>query len=130
MSTLKPVDRMYLEGLFEMGGGYVLSFSNATFEDFIRVSTGEEIYSDTYNGSGDSKANRLRAFWDTAPNDKVAALLDDLRTMMIDNERITSDGPDAARLQGICSDLRGQRGLESGGSRRVLQRAYPPTRRS
>ena len=114
MSTLKPVDRMYLEHLFEMGGGYVLSFSNATFEDFIRGSTGEDIYSDAYSGNGDSKANRLRTFWNTAPDAKVAALLVDLLTLMIDNEKITSDGPEAARVKGIAADLRGQPGASPG----------------
>jgi TIR domain-containing protein len=114
MSTLKPVDRMYLERLFEMGSGYVLSFSNATFEDFIRGSTGEDIYSDAYSDNGESKANRLRAFRNTAPNDKVAALLVDLRTLMIDNEKVTNDGPEAARLEGIIADLGGQRSVTPG----------------
>jgi hypothetical protein len=99
---------MYLERLLEMGGGYVLSFSNATFEDFVRASTGEEIYSDAYSGNGDSKANRLRAFWNTAPDAKLAALLVDLLTLMIDNEKITSDGPEAARVKEIIADLGGQ----------------------
>ena len=109
MSSLKPVDRMYLESLFEMSSGYVLSFSNAAFEDFVRGSTGEDIYSDAYSADGASKANRLRAFWNKAPDDKVAALLVDLRTLMIDNEKITSDGPDAVRLEGIIAALGGQR---------------------
>jgi len=61
MSQLKPVDRMYLEGLFEMRGGYVLSFTNATFADFVRGSTGEDIYSEAYSGNGGSKANRQAA---------------------------------------------------------------------
>ncbi len=39
-SNLKPVDRMFLERLFEMEGGYVLSFSNTTFENFVRDRTG------------------------------------------------------------------------------------------
>lgn len=99
---------MYLERLFKMAGGYVLSFSNATFEDFIRGSTGEDIYSDVYSGNGDSKANRLRAFWNSAPDDKVAVLLGDLLTLMIDNEEITSDGQEAARMKEIIGDLRVQ----------------------
>ena len=108
MANLKPVDRMYLEKLFEMSGGYVLSFSNATFDDFVRGSTGEEIYSDSYSSNGDSKANRLRAFWNVASDEKVTTLLDDLRTLMIDNEMINNDGPEAARLQEIVTSLGGK----------------------
>lgn len=108
MSNLKPVDRMYLEGLFEMSGGYVLSFSNTTFDDFVRGSTGEEIYSDAYSGNGESKANRLRSFWNNARDAKVAALLGDLLTLMIDNEKVSSDGTEAARVKGIIANLGGQ----------------------
>ncbi len=107
MSDLKAVDRAHLETLFEMSGGYVLSFSNATFEDFVRGSTGEEIYSEAYSGNGDSKANRLRAFWNAASNEKVAALLGDLLTLMIDNEKVETDGKEAARVRGIVADLGG-----------------------
>jgi hypothetical protein len=130
MSNLKPVDRIYLERLLKMGSGYVLSFSNATFADFIRGSTGDDIYSDAYSGIGDSKANRLRAFWNTAPNDKVAALLTDLRTLMIDNEMIASDGPEAARVKGIIEDLGGPASVKimreptGSASRSTEQRAF------
>jgi len=107
MSKLKPVDRMYLERLFEMNGGYVLSFSNNTFSDFVRGSTGEDIYSDAYGGQGGSKARRLREFWNKAPSEKVASLLGDLLSLMIDNEKVASDGPQAARVRGIIADLQG-----------------------
>jgi len=130
VSNLKPVDRAYLETLFEMGGGYVLSFTNATFEDFIRGSTGEEIYSDAYSGNGDSKANRLRAFWNIAPNEKVASLLGDLLTLMIDNEKVDADGKEATRVRGIIADLGGARPpvaaptTSNGTTRPVQRRAF------
>ena len=76
--------------------------------DFIRGSTGDDIYSDSYSGNGESKANRLRAFWNAAPTTKVAALLVDLLTLMIDNEKITSDGQDAVRVRGIVANLGGE----------------------
>lgn len=114
MSNLKPADRVYLEKLLEMSGGYVLSFSNATFEDFVRGSTGEDIYSGAYSGNGDSKANRLRAFWNVAPDGKVAALLGDLFTLMIDNEKIASDGKEAVRVKEIIADLGGEPGASPG----------------
>lgn len=47
-----------------MGEGYVLDFSNRTFEDFFLESFNIEIYDDKYdNGFSGSKANRLREFW-------------------------------------------------------------------
>lgn len=106
MSNLKPVDRMFLEKLLAMAGGYVLSFSNATFEDFIRGSTGEEVYSERYSGNGDSKANRLRAFWNVAPDSMVATLLEDLLTLMIDNEKVDPRAAEAERVREIVQRLR------------------------
>ena len=113
MSMLKPVDRMYLERLFEMEGGYVLSFSNSTFKEFVRGSVGEDIYSDAYGGRGASKANRLRTFWSVAPNVKVATLLGDLLMLMIDNEKITGHGPEIGRVRRIIADLSGDLGVAS-----------------
>ena len=107
MSNLRPADQMFLERILEMGGGYVLNFSNRTFDDFIRGSTGEEVYSDRYDGHGDSKANRIRSFFANASNGKVAILLGDLLTLMIDNENIAPDGADAQRVKEIIIGLMG-----------------------
>ena len=40
MSDLSNVEKRHLERLFGMGSGYVLDFSNRTFEEFILDSTG------------------------------------------------------------------------------------------
>lgn len=128
MASLKPVDRMYLEQLLEMSRGYVLSFSNTTFEDFVRGSTDEDIYSEAYGGNGDSKANRLRAFWNVAPDEKVAGLLSDLLTLMIDNEKIASDGKEAARVKEIIADLGGEPGATPG--RNAMVEVAGPERRA
>jgi len=34
MSDLTSVEKLKLEKIFEMGGGYVLDFSNRTFQEF------------------------------------------------------------------------------------------------
>lgn len=107
MSDLKPADRAYLEKLLEMSGGYVLSFSNSSFADFVRASTGEDIYDAKYSGNGGSKANRLRAFWQLAPNGQVAALLGDLLAMLVDDGKAQADGDAASRVRRIIVDLRG-----------------------
>jgi hypothetical protein len=52
-----------------MASGYVLDFTNRTFEEFIWDSTGREIY------SGRSKAHRLRAFWRKEDDTTVAKLM-------------------------------------------------------
>jgi len=35
MNNIRPTDMMILDNLFEMGGGYVLNFSNRTFSEFF-----------------------------------------------------------------------------------------------
>jgi hypothetical protein len=107
MSSLRPADRVFLEQILEMRSGYVLSFSNASFKEFVHGSTGEDIYSEQYAANGDSKANRMRAFWSVAPDPSVALLLDNLLTVMLDSGKLVGTSPEAARLRGIVRGLRG-----------------------
>ena len=78
MATLSFQERIRLEKLLAMGSGYVLSFSNRDFLEFVADSTGRDIYATTYATKGDSKANRLRTFWAIEPNHVVGKLLCDL----------------------------------------------------
>ena len=78
MSTLTHVEKRRLERLLNMAGGYVLDFTNRTFEEFVRDVVRKEIYDDKYDYASGSKANRLRAFWDREPDNVVARLLDGL----------------------------------------------------
>jgi hypothetical protein len=70
-----------------MGSGYVLGFSNRTFEDFILDVTGRQIYTQTYDYGSGSKANRLRGFWDVEPNHVVAALMSAMLDLYKDEGR-------------------------------------------
>lgn len=70
MSSLKTLEKGQFEKLLGMGGGYVLDFSNRTFADFFRETANIDIYAEKYNVTGDSKAKRLRTFWD-AENDAM-----------------------------------------------------------
>lgn len=65
MSTLTNIDKLKLEKIFQSasGAGYILDFSDRTFQDFVLTSTGKGIGSETYAVNGVSKANRLRTFW-------------------------------------------------------------------
>ena len=78
MSTLSFGEKHKLEKLLGMGGGYVLEFSNRTFQEFIFDSTGRNIFEEKYAYGSGSKANRLRTFWSKEPNYIVGKLLNDL----------------------------------------------------
>lgn len=96
MSDLTALEKRKFERLLDMAGGYVLSFSNRTFEDFILDTTGRQIYTQTYeNGSG-SKANRLRAFWSVEPNHVVGALMSAMLDLYKD------EGRDLSTLYNEC----------------------------
>lgn len=84
MSDLSNIEKRNLEKLFDMGNGYVLNFSNRTFEEFIFDSTGKSIYDSKYDNASGSKANRLRAFWSVEPHHVVANLLGDLLQYLAD----------------------------------------------
>lgn len=78
MSNLTYVEKRKLEQLLGMNSGYVLDFSNRTFAEFVRDSTGRDIYDSTYDYASGSKANRLRAFWQREPNLVVGKLMSDM----------------------------------------------------
>jgi len=78
MSDLTFLEKTKLEKLFQMGGGYVLDFSNRTLTEFVAESAGRDIYDSRYDYSSGSKANRLRASWTHEPNHLVGKLLHDL----------------------------------------------------
>ena len=61
-----------------MSSGYVLDFSNRSFAEFIRDSTGRDIYDSRYDYASGSKANRLRAFWQKEDNALVGKLMKDM----------------------------------------------------
>jgi len=78
MSDLSNMEKRKFERLLEMGSGYVLNFSNRTFEEFVLDSTGRGIYDARYEYGSGSKANRLRAFWNAEGNPVVGKLMGDM----------------------------------------------------
>ena len=78
MSDLTNAEKRKLERALGMGGGYVLNFSNRTFEEFILESVGIEIYDSKYDYASGSKANRMRALWEKEPNHVVGKVLGDI----------------------------------------------------
>jgi len=75
MSDLSSIEKLKLEKMFEMEGGYVLDFSNITFKQFIIENTNIDISDGKYDYASGSKANRLRAFWDKESNYTVGKLI-------------------------------------------------------
>lgn len=75
MSDLSSIEKMKFEKLLDMSSGYVLNFSNRSFEEFIFENIGINIYDSRFSNFGTSKANRLRAFWKTEPNLIVSKLM-------------------------------------------------------
>jgi len=73
MANLKFSEKQIFEKLFDRGG-YVLDFSNRTFEEFFR-DFNINIFSEKFNKNSGSKMNRLRAFWEIEPNEKVGEVL-------------------------------------------------------
>lgn len=71
MAKLSTNDKQVLEKLFQMGGGYVLNFTNRTMSEFFANDVGINIYDDKYNYASGSKANYLRGFWQIADNNLV-----------------------------------------------------------
>jgi hypothetical protein len=74
MNKLTHIEKQKLERELCMGGGYVLDFSNRTFEEFFREVVGVQIYDSRFNLDSGSKANRMRAFWQVATDEQLRLL--------------------------------------------------------
>ncbi|MCX5820220.1 MAG: toll/interleukin-1 receptor domain-containing protein [Deltaproteobacteria bacterium] len=78
MASLRFREKNLLEDFLEMGGGYVLNFSDRTFADFFRDFDVEIDGAPYLDGHSGSKANRMRSFWDSAPDRQVGEVLQEL----------------------------------------------------
>lgn len=77
MADIGAFERRKLEKLLRMGEGYVMNFSDRTYADFF-IDFRVDIDSPRYRAGGDSKAKRMRAFWDLAPNHSAGKVLEGL----------------------------------------------------
>lgn len=60
--NVRAIDMIFLDDLFEMGGGYVLDFSNPSFSRFFADELNVDIDDPVYAENGTSKGKRLRCF--------------------------------------------------------------------
>lgn len=78
MAEIKPSEKLMFEKILGLSSGYVLEFSNSTFHEFIFNLVKINIYDDKYLLYGDSKAKRLRAFWQLESDKNVGLVLKEL----------------------------------------------------
>lgn len=75
MANLSFSDKKRLETFLDMGGGYVLNFSNNSLQRFVHDAIGVDIYNPKYDyGSSASKANRIRGIWEKESDYQVGLL--------------------------------------------------------
>jgi hypothetical protein len=100
MAKLSYGDKRNLEEYLRMGSGYVLDFSNRTFQEFVFDSTALDIDDEKIGGFG-SKATRLRHFWSHQPDHIVGKLLKE----MIDFDRVGENSPLRPKCLAIAERL-------------------------
>jgi hypothetical protein len=105
MADLTPQEKRVFDRVLAMGDGYVLNFSNRSFDEFVSDSTGRLIGDTKYDYGSGSKANRLRGFWKVESNPVVAKLLGDLLDYAVEHGAQETD-PHFARCRRAIARLR------------------------
>jgi hypothetical protein len=95
MANLKNPTKQKLEHLLNMRTGYVLDFTNSTFQDFIVTSVGIDVDEKYPDGS---KAVRLRSFWQSESDATVATLMIEMLDRWRTNQ-LMNNGPSSADQQ-------------------------------
>jgi len=110
MSSLTNSERIKLEKLFDMSGGYVIDFSNPSFKRFVYNSIKVDVDNVKYSTYGGSKANRLRSIWDIESDKNVGKLTEEMlqhlktskeiKNEIFDKKIFEDSSSTAFRLQG------------------------------
>jgi len=74
MSNLSPADRYYLENALRLETGWIVRFTDESFSNLFS-SFGIDINDEKYKKYGESKAKRMRAFWDIDDNQTVGRII-------------------------------------------------------
>lgn len=75
MADLAYIERANIENFLGMKSGYVMDFSDRTFQEFVGEAVGLDINNEKYHYASNSKANRLRQFIKVESNYTVGKLL-------------------------------------------------------
>lgn len=127
MSSLKVIEKRVFEDLFGMASGYVLDFSNGTFAEFFRDIAKIDIYADKYAFNGDSKAKRLRAFWEIEPDALVGKILNgllDVWQYITSNDELAAGSQQYKRAVDIVARLSGKQAEQVPTEQEFLHRQY------
>ncbi len=108
MANLKFNEKQIFEKLFD-NGGYVLDFTNRTFEEFFQ-DFNISIYTNKYNINGDSKMKRLRAFWSIENDKLVGEVLESLLELANNINEIETK--DYKQAQQYINKLQGKKTIE------------------
>lgn len=79
MANIRHTEELVLQKIFEMNEGYVLDFTNSTFQQFIYRVCNLDIFDSRYSAYGESKAKRLKNFWQLESDQIVGKLLNELQ---------------------------------------------------
>ncbi len=103
----------------------MLGFSNRTFEEFFRETADIDIYSYEYSCNGDSKAKRLKAFWDKEPDLLVGKILSELLRIW-QNNNLQKLECDSCQLQRYnqAKNIINRLNNQQNGEEEFLQRSY------
>lgn len=92
MAEIGAFERRKLEKLLGMGSSYVLDFSDRTYAEFF-IDFRVDIDAPQFRTGGDSKAKRMRTFWDIAPSHTVGKVLEGLIANGVENDLLGDSNP-------------------------------------
>ncbi len=98
MSTLTEVDKRYLEKILGMEGGFLLDYKDRTFGQLFNR-YGVDIHGAKYQTYGTSKANKMRAFWESEPDALVGKVLSEMLDVYEANCKLNNKKIDTAVVQ-------------------------------
>lgn len=113
MSSLTDIDKRYMEKLLEMGGGYVLDYSDASYGEFFKRH-GVNIHSPKYQTYGTSKGKKMRSFWEQEPDAVVAKVLSEMMDSYVADGELNGreiDQPVLEKGRGIVDRLLGKKSI-------------------
>ena len=90
MADISQAEKLKLGKLFSLDSGYVINFSNQSFQQFIYNLFKIDIYQQKYELLGTSKAKRLLSFWQIEGNITVGKLINELVEVW-EAERLVSE---------------------------------------
>ena len=111
MSSLTDIEKRYMEKLLDMGGGYVLDYSDASYGEFFKRHA-INIHGPKYQTYGTSKAKKMRAFWEQEPDPVVGKVLSEMMDSCEADGELNGrdiDRPVLEKARGIANRLLGEK---------------------